>query len=254
MSSVHERPATTLITGASSGLGAGMARLFAAAGHPLALCARRLDRLEALRAELTEAFPGLAVSVRQLDVNDTAAVFEVFEAFDAELSGLDRIVVNAGVGKGASIGSGHQRANLQTAQTNFVGAVAQCEAAMTIFRRRQAGHLVVVSSVSAFRGARGAMTAYAASKAAVASLAEGIRSDVVGSPIRVTTLFPGFIESEMTARARRTPFLVDTETGCRAMVAAIERGAARATVPAWPWRPLAAALRVLPLRVVRRLL
>ena len=245
---------TVLITGASSGLGEGMARLFAEKGHDLALCARRTDRLEAIRDELKDAHPAIRVAVKPLDVTDHDSVFTVFKAFDEELGGLDRVVVNAGMGKGASIGTGYFRANKQTAETNFIGALAQCEAAMEIFRRRNGGHLVVISSVSARRGARGAMTTYAATKAAVASLAEGIRSDVHGTPITVTTLFPGFIASEMTAKARSTPFMVDTETGCRAMVEAIEREAGEATVPTWPWRPISLATRMLPLRVVRRLM
>ncbi len=245
---------TILVTGASSGLGAGMARLFAARGHDLALCARRTDRLGELRDELTTAHAGIRVVVQPLDVTDHDEVFEVFGRVDDELGGLDRVVVNAGMGKGASIGTGHFRANRQTAETNFVAALAQCEAAMEIFRRRNSGHLVVISSVSARRGAKGAMTTYAATKAGVASLAEGIRSDVYDTPIKVTTLFPGFIASEMTARASRTPFLVDTEKGCRAMVDAIDKEVAEATVPAWPWRPIGLASRLLPLRVVRRLM
>jgi NADP-dependent 3-hydroxy acid dehydrogenase YdfG len=191
--------------------------------------------------------------VRPLDVTDHDAVFDVFHAFDEQL-GIDRVVVNAGLGKGAPIGTGHFAANRQTAETNFVGALAQCEAAMEIFRARNAGHLVVISSVSARRGARGPITTYGATKAGVAALAEGIRSDVFDTPITVTTLYPGFIASEMTARARKTPFIVDTDTGCRAMVEAIEREPAESTVPAWPWRPIGLASRLLPLRVVRRLM
>lgn len=245
---------TVLITGASSGLGAGMARLFAERGSALALCARRLDRLEQLRDEIVAANPGATVALRSLDVNDHAQVFEVFDAFAAELGGLDRVVVNAGLGKGASIGTGHLSANAQTAQTNVLGALAQCEAALQLFRAAGTGHLVVMSSVSARRGARGAMTTYAASKAFVAALAEGIRSDLLDTPIAVTTLFPGFIESEMTDRAKRTPFKVDNATGSRLLVDAIEREVVQATLPGWPWRPVGAAMRVLPLRVARRIM
>jgi short-subunit dehydrogenase len=243
-----------LITGASSGLGAEMARMFAARGHSLALCARRRDRLDVLATEIRAAHPEAVVVVKELDVNDHGAVFAVFEACATELGGLDRVVVNAGLGKGASIGKGYFEANRQTAMTNAVGALAQCEAAMQLFRSANSGHLVVMSSVSSRRGCRGAMTTYAASKAFVASLAEGIRSDVIGTPIRVTTVFPGYIESEMTARAKRTPFMVDTTTGCKAIVAAVEREAEKATVPAWPWKPLGIAMSVLPLRVVRRIM
>ncbi len=247
---------TILITGASSGLGQGMARLYAAKGHRLALCARRAERLDALKAELESTHRDVTVVVKPLDVTDYAAVFRVFAAFDHELGGVDRVIVNAGLGKGASVGTGYFAANKQTAETNVIGALAQCEAAMEIFRAAGAGHLVVVSSVSARRGCRGAMTTYAASKAFVASLAEGIRSDLVGSPlpIKVTTVFPGYIESEMTARAARTPFQVDSATGCRALVEAIEREPAAATVPSWPWKPLGLALRVLPLRAVRKIM
>jgi short-subunit dehydrogenase len=242
-----------LITGASSGLGAGMAREFAARGHDLALCARRATRLEQLQAELAHRYPAVRILTRPLDVNDHGAVFEVFDAFDSELGGLDRVVVNAGLGKGQPIGTGRFDANVQTANTNFIGALAQCEAAMQIFRAAGTGHLVVISSVAGLRGGRGNLTTYSASKAGVAALAEGIRSDVMGSDIVVTTIFPGYIESEMTARAKHTPFLAPADKGARALVEAIEREPAKAVVPAWPWRPIARAVRIAPLRLARRI-
>lgn len=241
-----------LITGASSGLGAEMARQFAARGRNLALCARRTDRLAQLQAELTAAPPGVRVAVRALDVDDHDAVFDVVRALDADLGGLDRVVVNAGIGKGQPIGTGRFDANRATAYTNFVSALAQCEAAMELFRARRQGHLVVVSSVSALRGMRRNITAYAASKAGVAALAEGIRADVLGTGIRVTTVFPGYIRSEMNSRSDRTPLMVDTAVGVAAMVRAIEREPARATVPAWPWVPVGWALRHAPLRLVAK--
>lgn len=241
-----------LITGASSGLGEGMARLFAADGRDLALCARRIDRLDALAAELRTAHPTIAVEVYELDVNDHDAVFRVFRQADAALGGLDRVIANAGLGKGQPIGTGYFAANKQTAETNFVGLLAQCEAAMEIFRERNAGHLVVVSSVSAVRGAAGNITTYAASKAAAARLAEGIRLDVAGTPIAVTTLLPGYIESEMTARAGSTPLLASAAKGHRAMVAAVEREPAQAYVPRWPWTAIAQGMRIVPGAVIRR--
>ena len=110
-----------LITGASSGLGAEMARQFAAKGHDLALTARRTERLEALRTELAERHPQITVVIHSLDVTDHDQVFKVFRAIDAELP-LDRVVVNAGLGKGAPLGTGRFDANRDTALTNFVGA------------------------------------------------------------------------------------------------------------------------------------
>ena len=244
---------TILITGASSGIGRGMAREFARRGRDLALCARREDRLEALRDELTAAHPGIRVFVRPLDVLDYDSVFTVFRAFRDDLGALDRVIVNAGLGKGQPIGTGHFRANRQTAETNFVAALAQCEAAVEIFRAQNAGHLVAISSVSAARGMRRNLTTYAATKAGLAHLAEGIRADLLGTPIRVSTIFPGFIRSEMNERVKRTPYIIDTETGSRKLVAAIEREPASAFVPWWPWAPLAFLMKRLPLRYAARL-
>jgi short-subunit dehydrogenase len=243
-----------LITGASSGLGEGMARLFAERGRNLALTARRADRLEALADELRAKHPDIAVVPKELDVNDHERVGEVFRDCDVALGGLDRIIVNAGLGKGAPVGSGRFDVNRDTVTTNFVGALAQCEAAMELFYAAGAGHLVVMSSIQAIRGMPRGMAAYAASKAGVAALAEGIRADCLGTPITVTTLMPGYIESEMTARLKQKPrLMVDTATGCRALVAAIEREVDAAILPAWPWKPIGFALRRLPLRAVRRL-
>lgn len=243
---------TTLITGASSGLGAELARQLAAAGDDLALCARRLDRLESLRDEITATHPGRRVAVRRLDVDDHDDVFRAFRELADELGGLDRVVVNAGIGDGAPVGTGRFAANRRTLLTDLVSAAAQCEAAMEHFRAVGRGHLVVVSSVSAVRGMPRAMTAYAAAKAGIASYAEGIRADVHGSGIAVTTLFPGYIDSEMNA-GNRSPLMVDTATGVRAMVRAIDRRAATAVVPPWPWLPIAAVLRRAPIPLLRRM-
>ena len=118
---------TILITGASSGLGEGMAREFARRGHDLALCARRTDNLESLREELEASHSGTRVVVRALDVNDHDQVFDVFNQFREDLGRLDRIIVNAGIGKGQPLGTGQFHANRATAETNFVAGLAQME-------------------------------------------------------------------------------------------------------------------------------
>ncbi len=243
-----------LITGASSGLGRGMAREFAARGCNLALCARRTDRLEALKAELSARHPGIHIAIRALDVNQHDEVFRVFRSFREELGTLDRVIVNAGLGKGQPIGTGYFHANRQTAETNFVAALAQCEAAVEIFREQNAGHLVTISSMSALRGMPRNLTTYAATKAGLAALSEGIRADLIRTPIRVTTIFPGYIRSEINEKLKNTPFIVDTETGCRALVRAIEKEPASACVPWWPWAVLAVLMRRLPLAIIARMI
>jgi short-subunit dehydrogenase len=242
-----------LITGASSGLGKGMAIEFAKQGRNLALCARRYENLETLKAELLELNPDINVFIRSLDVNDHDTVFEVFDAFKQDLGRLDRVIVNAGMGKGASVGTGYFHANKQTATTNFVSALAQCEAAMTIFRAQNSGHLVTISSISAVRGFRRAMTVYAATKAGLTSLSEGIRMDVMNTPIKVTCIHPGFIRSEINEKVEKVPFIVDTDVGCRAMVKAIEKEKASAFVPSWPWALLHWVMRIAPASTIRKM-
>jgi NAD(P)-dependent dehydrogenase (short-subunit alcohol dehydrogenase family) len=244
------------ITGASAGLGAGMARRFAAHGRDLALVARRPDRLEELRAELLERHPGIRVVVGELDVDDPDAVATVVPRLVEELGGIDRFIANAGIGKGTPVGTGDPRRNRQVLVTNVLGTHACCEAAVELFRAQGAGHLVVISSVAGVRGMGGTRTAYATSKAADAVLAEGIRADLLGDRrtrgIRVTTVHPGFIATDINV-GRRGPFTVDYETGVTALTAAIEREPVRAYVPEWPWRPVAGLLRVLPLPLLPRL-
>lgn len=245
---------TTLITGASSGLGAEMARQLAAAGQDLALCARRRDRLDALREEILARHPDRRVEVRELDVRDDDAVAEAFRTLHAALGRIDRVVVNAGIGQGAPLGTGRHDANRQTAMTNFVAALAQAEAALEVFRAQGSGHLVLVSSMAGLRGLPKAQATYAATKAAVASLGQGLQAELHGTPIRVTVLYPGYIVSEMNdVGDDRPPLMATTEKGVRAMVEAIEKEKRTAYVPAWPWAPLALVLRHAPLAVVRRM-
>ncbi|MEI7717451.1 MAG: SDR family oxidoreductase [Mycobacterium sp.] len=242
---------TILITGASSGLGAGMARAFAARGRDLALCARRIDRLDELKADLSQQYPNIRIAVAALDVNDHEAVPKVFAELGDELGGIDRVIVNAGIGKGATLGSGKLWANKATIETNLVAALVQIEAALEMFHRSGSGHLVLISSVLGNKGVPGVKAAYAASKAGVSSLGESLRAEYRSGPISVSVIEPGYIESEMTAKSNSTLFMVDNETGVKAMVDAIERERGRTVVPWWPWEPLVQLMRVLPARFGR---
>jgi short-subunit dehydrogenase len=228
-----------------------MARAFAAKGRDLALCARRVDRLDELKAELTQRHPNITVAVAALDVNDHDRVPEVFAELSAQLGGLDRIIVNAGIGKGAPLGSGKLWANKATIETNLVSALVQTETALAMFKTAGSGHLVLISSVLGNKGVPGVKAAYAASKAGVTSLGESLRAEYASGPIKVTVIEPGYIESEMTGKSNSTMLMVDNDTGVRHMVNAIERESGRAIVPGWPWIPLVALLRVLPPRFTK---
>ena len=241
-----------LITGASSGLGAGMARAFAAKGRDLALCARRTERLDELKTELSQRYPDIVVAVAALDVNDHEQVPKVFAELSDELGGIDRIIVNAGIGKGAKLGSGKLWANKATLETNLVAALVQIETAVEMFTKNGSGHLVLISSVLAAKGVPGVKAAYAASKAGMRSLGESLRAEYAKGPIKISVMEPGYIESEMTAKSASTVFMVDNETGVKALVDAIEREPGRAVVPWWPWGPLVQLMRVLPPPLTKR--
>lgn len=149
--------------------------------------------------------------------------------------------------------TGFFEANKQTAITNFVSALAQCEAAVGIFRQQNSGHLVTISSISAVRGFRRALNVYAASKAAVTSLSEGLRMDLAKTPIKVSTIHPGFIRSEINEKVEKAPFMVDTETGCKAIVKAVEKEGANSYVPSWPWALIQLIMRIAPLSLLAKM-
>lgn len=230
-----------------------MARQFAAKGRDLALCARRTDALEQLKAELLAANPGIEVAVRALDVTDHDAVPVVFGELRDELGGLDRIIVNAGIAKGWHLGGGKSWANIATIQTNLIGALVQIEAALALFKEQGHGHLVLISSVTAAKGLPGTKAAYSASKAGLSSLGESLRAEYTGGPIKVSTIEPGYIQTDLSAKSPTTPMMVDSKTGVKAMVDAIEKEPGRAPVPRWPWVPVMAIMKVLPPRLAGRL-
>ena len=230
-----------------------MARIWAAEGRDLALCARRIGELERLRDQLLTEHPQRQVVVRVLDVNDPEATEEVFADCSAALGGLDRVVANAGVASGAPIGRGFAAANRTVAQTNFVGVLNQAEAAVSLFRRAGAGHLVVMSSIAGLRGLRGDLNVYSATKAGVATLAEGLRADLWHSLISITAIHPGYIRTGMFDHAPDVKWAVDAAVGTREIVAAIEREPARAYIPARTWAPLVLPIKLLPMGVYRLL-
>ncbi|MHA3702525.1 SDR family oxidoreductase [Jatrophihabitans sp. YIM 134969] len=239
-----------LVTGASSGLGEAMAHRWAARGHDVALLARRADLLETIAASLTG--DGRYV-VEPLDVTDPEAVPAAFDRVCDELGGLDRVVVNAGIGRGAPVGSGRPDANRDTLLVNTVAAFDQADAAMAVFREQGHGHLVLVGSVAGVTGLPGATAAYSASKAAVRSLGRSLRAELAAadSPIRVTTVLPGYIRTPMNEGHVR-PFSVSLARGVDLLVAAIEREPAEAFVPRMPWAVVGRLLPLLPDKLLGR--
>lgn len=237
---------SVFLTGASGGLGAGMAREFARRGYTLVLTARRTEKLEELATELrTLGAPN--VLVRHLDVTDYDSIPRVMGEVATELGSLDIVVANSGVGGSGGIGRGAFERARCIMETNAIGAMATVDAAVELFRRQGYGHVVGVSSVAGVRGLP-MQGAYSASKAALSNYLQAARAELRGSKIQVTDLAPGFIDTAINQHMASRPFVVSAQKGTAAMVALIESGVSFAYVPRFPWTPLAMLLRVLPSR------
>jgi len=191
------RGALVLITGASAGIGAATARAFAAAGSRLLLAARRRQRIEELAAELREAH-GTEVHLRTLDVRDPAAV----EAWSRELEegGLvpDILVNNAGLSRGLDpIHEGSTGDWDEMIDTNVKGLLYMSRAILPLMVARGSGHVIHLGSIAGDtvypRG-----NVYNATKFAVRALTEAMNLDMVGTPIRISSVDPGLVETEFS--------------------------------------------------------
>jgi short-subunit dehydrogenase len=239
-----------LITGASRGLGEGLARHFANRGYRLALTARDQQTLQTLKAEL-EPQAG-QVCIRSLDVTDFERVPLVLRSCAEELGGLDVVVVNAGVAMAARSGQGKFDSMRTTLDVNLTGAIATADAAVALFREQGRGQLVGITSVAALRGMAG-QGAYSASKAGFSKYLEALRCETYKEKITVCELAPGYIDTDLNRSLASRPFLVSTEKGTRIMADLIERGVSFRYVPPWPWTLVAQCLKVIPVSLLRKM-
>ena len=237
-----------LLTGASSGIGAALARELAAKGYDLALAARREDGLHLLAAELQSRF-GNRVVVLPLDVTDYAACQEAVNVAANALGGLDGIIANAGIALTGKAGGGYFDRAKRTVETNLIGAIACLDAACALFRQQGYGHLVAVASVAGKRGLPHT-AAYSASKAGLISYMEATRAELLGKHIDTTLLLPGFIDTPLNSDMPSRPFLISVERGAALIAQHIEQRTPSAYVPGWPWALLGRVLPYLPTTVI----
>ena len=188
---------TALVTGASSGIGAETARALAAAGAAVVVAARRRDRLEALAAELAKR--GAAVLAVATDMRQEPDIVGCFAAARERFGGVDVLVNNAGLGRGAPISSASSEPWREMLEVNVLGlAIATREAIRDMERRGTAGHVVNVASMAAHRVPGPESGMYAATKFAVRALTEGVRQELRAkqSAIRVSLVSPGYVATE----------------------------------------------------------
>jgi NADP-dependent 3-hydroxy acid dehydrogenase YdfG len=185
-----------VVTGASAGIGRECALAFAAEGAPLALGARRADRLEAVAQEARGL--GSEVLVRVTDVADAAQVHALVGAAVERFGRLDVLVNNAGFGVRGRVEDIPAEAYERLMRVNYLGTVYGCQAAVPVMRRQGSGVIINVSSIVGHR-ALPTGGAYAATKAAQISLTEALRGELAGSGVAVCSVHPIGTDSEFGA-------------------------------------------------------
>jgi short-subunit dehydrogenase len=235
-------PGGVFITGASSGIGAALARHYAAEGAAVGLYARSRERLDALVDELPA---GRAVAYEG-DVRDAELLARTAAQFVGQFGTPDVVIANAGVSRGTlteyAVDAAVFREILDINVTGIVHTFAPFVAPMRAAGR---GTLVGIASVAGLRGVPGA-GAYSASKAAAIAYLESLRVELAGSGVAVVTICPGYVDTPMTARnPYRMPFLISPDRAARSIARAIARRRRFCIVP-WPMAIVGCVLRVLP--------
>ncbi|NNE83705.1 MAG: SDR family NAD(P)-dependent oxidoreductase [Alphaproteobacteria bacterium] len=236
-------PKSILITGASSGIGAALAREYAGPGCTLFLGGRNQSRLDELTADCTAR--GAAVESAAIDVTDAGAIAEWIATSD-DRAPLDLVIANAGISAGTGT-AGEPRDQAQRIMAiNVDGVINTVHPALERFAARPApvtdpgvkGQIAVMSSLASFRGFAGA-PAYCASKAAVRNYGEGLRNAYARGGINVSVICPGFVQSGMTdANDFAMPFLMDGDRAARIIRRGLARNRGRI---AFPWQMYGAA-------------
>ena len=186
-----------LITGASSGIGEACAQVFAQAGARLILAARRLERLTQLRDQLTEKFSS-EVLILQLDVCNPAAVATAIESLEPDWQSIDVLINNAGLSRGLDkLYEGNIQDWEEMIDTNVKGLLYMTRAVVPGMVQRGRGHIINLGSIAGHETyPKG--NVYCATKAAVRAISEGLKQDLLGTPVRVSSVDPGLVETEFS--------------------------------------------------------
>jgi short-subunit dehydrogenase len=217
--STAARP-VALVTGASSGIGRGLAARLSRKGYAVALVARRGALLRELQAEI-EGGGGIAISL-VCDVADRDEALEAVARCASELGPVDLLVANAGIGEMTEVASLDSREVAKIMGVNLMGAVHFAEGVLPSMLERDRGHLVVVGSLSGFGGLP-KTAAYSASKAALHNFFESLRLDLRHTGVDVTVLKPGYVRTPLTDRNRHSmPGLMELDDALDRMIRGID--------------------------------
>ena len=186
-----------LITGASSGIGAACARIFAGAGAKLILAARRLERLQQLADTLNQEF-GTKIHLLRLDVRDRSAVESVIATLPSAWADIDILINNAGLSRGLDkLHEGKFQDWEDMIDTNIKGLLYLSRYVVPGMVSRDRGHVVNLGSIAGHQTYPGG-NVYCGTKAAVRAISEGLKQDLLGTRVRVTSVDPGMVETEFS--------------------------------------------------------
>lgn len=220
------------LTGASSGIGEGLAVALAKRGAVLGLVARRQGMLEDLAARCEAA--GGTARVFAADVTDATAIADAAKSFREEFGETDILIANAGIGGNDEKTRSYDPESVKKViDINLLGAVNSIHAVVPDMIERGSGQLVAISSLAGFRGLPKS-AAYSASKAGMTAFFESVRLDLADKGIAVTIIQPGFIKTPLTSgRANKMPFLMELDDAIPRFISAIEK---RKRFAAFPWQ------------------
>jgi short-subunit dehydrogenase len=232
-----------LITGASSGIGRELALELGRRGARVGLLARRRELLENVAREIIAA-GGHAVAL-PADVTRPEQVRAAANELRRSFGPIDLLVANAGISIDTFVPELCEHAIAELINVNVIGVVNSVSSVLSEMVAQKSGHLVVNSSLAAYRGLPKS-AAYCASKAAISSFFEALRIDLKGSGVDVTIIHPGFVRTQMIRSIARTPYAMEVDQAVRKIVRAIEK---RKKGYAFPWQlaTLARACKLLPI-------
>lgn len=245
---MQERAQRVFITGASTGLGRGLALHYAKPGAVLGLVARRRELLDELRAECEQR--GASAHVYAQDVADTAGMGRAIDEFLQAAGGADLVIANAGVGIKSALLEGRADEVAWLMGINVVGVTNTIVPFVPALVRQGSGTLVAIGSVAGHRAIPG-RAAYSASKACVKTFMDGLRMDLVGTGVHAMTLMPGFVETPLTAHNPEMMFVLDVDTAVAEMTGAIAKARGTFTFP-WQMRILSGVMKVAPEALLRK--
>ena len=239
-----------LVIGASSGIGADLARRLAQDGYRTAFVARSKDRLEALAEEINGKTPDRAL-VYPHDVTRYDEVPALFDRIVEELGGLSVIVYSSGVLNQVEEDEYNFEKDLPMAQVNYIGQIAWLNQAADFFARIKQGVIVGIASVAGDRGRRG-QPVYNSSKGAQAIYLESLRNRLDTKGVRVITIKPGPVDTPMLQGMGKVPMMISSDAAARRIMRVIPYSRGTVYVPG-RWRPIMWVIRSIPSFIFRKL-